>query len=195
VTSAAASDPAGMPSARPPLGAPVLGRFTKWGEGRHWEWVGRYLGSDEHGDWWFAPPGTRCTRPGLDFVEEVGWVSVAPVGRGWAASFYPDPKHIAVYVDMTTPAVWQRRASAGEPGPEWEVTMVDLDLDVVVTREGHLYVDDEDEFAEHQVALGYPPEVIDLARRACAEVFSAIEGGAEPWRSAGFARLEAALRG
>ena len=69
MTSAAASDPAGMPSARPPLGAPVLGRFTKWGEGRHWEWVGRYLGSDEHGDWWFAPPGTRCTRPGLDFVE------------------------------------------------------------------------------------------------------------------------------
>ena len=70
--------------------------------------------------------------------------------------------------------------------------MVDLDLDVVVTREGHLYVDDEDEFAEHQVALGYPPEVIDLARRACHRGLSArIEVGAEPWRSAGLARLEA----
>ena len=56
-------------------------------------------------------------RPGVDFVEEVGWVSVAPVGRGWAASFYPDPKHIAVYVDMTTPAVWQRRAGSASAGP------------------------------------------------------------------------------
>jgi len=41
--------------------------------------------------------------------------------------------------------------------------MVDLDLDVVLTREGHLFVDDEDEFAAHQVELGYPPEVVALA--------------------------------
>ncbi len=34
--------------------------------------------------------------------------------------------------------------------------MVDLDLDVVLTREGFLFVDDEDEFEEHQVWLGLP---------------------------------------
>ena len=181
-----------MPSGRPPIGAPVLGRFTKWGEGRHWEWVGRYLGADEHGDWWVAPPGTRCVRPGRDFIEEVGWVSVAPVGRGWAASFYPDPKHISVYVDMTTPAVWQRRAGTGEhgdEGPEWEVTMVDLDLDVVLTREGLLFVDDEDEFAEHQVSLGYPPEVVALAEDAARTVLAAVAEGREPFATVGDAWL------
>ena len=170
----------------------MLGRFTKWGDGRHWEWVGRYLGADEHGDWWFAPPGTRCVRPGRDFIEEVGWVSVAPVGRGWAASFYPDSKHISVYVDMTTPAVWQRRGSVGEHGdvgPEWEVTMVDLDLDVVLTREGHLFVDDEDEFAEHQVSLGYPPEVVALAEDAARTVLAAVAEGREPFATVGDAWL------
>ena len=45
-------------------------------------------------------------------------------------------------------------------------TMIDLDLDVVRKRPtARIYVDDEDEFAEHQVKYGYPPDVIDRPRR------------------------------
>jgi uncharacterized protein len=183
-----------MPSTRPPLGAPVLGRFTKWGEGRHWEWVGRYLGTDGYGHWWHAPAGTRCVRPGVDFVSESSWVSLVPHEGAYAASFYPAHREICVYVDMTTPPVWQRR-EAVDGGPEWEVTMVDLDLDVVLTGDGHLFVDDEDEFAEHQVTLGYPAEVTALAERWCDRVLAAVADGDEPFASVGHEWLRLADAG
>ena len=63
--------------------------------------------------------------------------------------------------------------------------MVDLDLDVVLTRAGHLFVDDEDEFAEHQVELGYPAEVVALAERWRDLVLSAVAAGDEPFGTVG----------
>ena len=38
--------------------------------------------------------------------------------------------------------------------------MVDLDLDVVLTRDGDLLLDDEDEFDQHRVTLGYPDDLV-----------------------------------
>ncbi len=43
-------------------------------------------------------------------------------------------------------------------------------------------VDDEDEFAEHQLELGYPPAVVNAAQRV-----TAIGDGQEPWASIGHA--------
>jgi protein associated with RNAse G/E len=63
--------------------------------------------------------------------------------------------------------------------------MVDLDLDVVKRRDGRVHIDDEDEFAEHQVAMGYPPHVAATARADCARVFLAMEAGDEPFGSVG----------
>jgi hypothetical protein len=183
-----------MPSGGLPPGTPVASRFTKWGGGRHWEWEGRYLGADEHGHWWYSPAGTRCSRPGLDFVEEDGWVSLVPHVGAYAVGFYPRHRHVSVYVDMTTEPVWQRR-DPSDGGPEWEVTMVDLDLDVVLTREGDLFVDDEDEFAEHQVQLGYPPEVVALAERWRDLVLAAVAAGEEPFGSVGHEWLRRADAG
>ena len=57
---------------------------------------------------------------------------------------------------MATPAVWH-----GED----LVRAVDLDLDVIRGTTGRVWVDDEDEFAEHRVSLGYPDEVIEQAHR------------------------------
>ena len=70
--------------------------------------------------------------------------------------------------------------------------MVDLDLDVVVSRAGDLFVDDEDEFEEHQRLLHYPDEIIVLARSAADQVHAAIAEGVEPFAGVGHARLEAA---
>jgi hypothetical protein len=132
----------------------------------------------------------------MDLHEPYDWVSLAPRGRGWAAGFYPVERDVVVYVDMTTTARWQRRDPAldhwGEDGPEWEVTMVDLDLDVVLTREGHLFVEDEDEFDEHRVALGYPPEVVRLAEASRDAVLAAVGRGDEPFGSVGHAWLRRA---
>lgn len=45
--------------------------------------------------------------------------------------------------------------------------MVDLDLDVVRHRGGETRIEDEDEFAEHQVSYGYPESVTSRARQTC----------------------------
>ena len=73
--------------------------------------------------------------------------------------------------------------------------MVDLDLDVVLTRDGNLFVDDEDEFAEHQVALGYPPEVVALAEHWRDRVLAAVAAGDEPFASVGHEWLRRADAG
>lgn len=175
-----------MPQGRPGRGAPVRVRCTKWGDRPHWEWEATVLDVDEHGVWLHMPAGTQMSRPGLSVHEDVEWVALAPHDQPWLAGFYPEPKRVTVYVDMATVPRWDRLEAGG-----WEVTAVDLDLDVILTREGHLFVDDEDEFAVHQVELGYPPEIVDLAQRSRDWVHDAIATGTEPFGRAGVDRLGA----
>jgi hypothetical protein len=156
-------------------------RFTKWGGGRHWEFRATLLGHDEHGTWAGAATGTRLARPGNDIRSQHDWVTLFPDGLPWAASFYDSPlQACSVYVDVST-------------APEWTgsgVTMVDLDLDVVLDRDGVLFIDDEDEFDEHRLALDYPDEVVELARRTASELMAAVGGGLEPFASIGHDRLK-----
>ncbi|MFB9312828.1 DUF402 domain-containing protein [Nocardioides plantarum] len=146
------------------LGTPVRLEMTKWGDRPHWEFAATYLGADEHGDWIGIPVGTHMSRPGAAFDTVVAQVGLVPRGVGWVSTFHAPGWRIATYVDMTTV-------------PGWDGTTcrtVDLDLDVVRTADGHVFVDDEDEFAEHQVRYGYPPEVIALAEESAAWVHEAV---------------------
>jgi hypothetical protein len=157
-------------------------RFTKWGGGRHWEFPVTYLGTDPLGVWCGAPAGTRLERPSAAFVSAFAWVTLFPTGQPWAASYYDSvDQPIAVYVDVTTPPVWDGAT----------VTMVDLDLDVVLGRDGSLLLDDEDEFEEHQVTLAYPGDVVDLARRTAADLMAAAADAREPFGPAGARWLQA----
>ncbi len=141
------------------------------------------------------PAGTRCARPGVEFVATDGWVSLVPHEGAYAGGFYPAHREIRVYVDMTTePCVAAAGGRRRRHRPEWEVTMVDLDLDVVLTRGGDLFVDDEDEFAEHQVELGYPAEVVALAERWRDVVLGAVAAGDEPFATVGHEWLSAGRR-
>lgn len=88
--------------------------------------------------------------------------------------------------EMTRPGV----AFATVPlWPGDEVTMVDLDLDVILFRDGTVKVEDEHEFAEHRVSLGYPPEVVTLARESCAARLAEVLGGVAPYGDVGAAWL------
>ena len=62
------------------------------------------------------------------------------------------------------------------------MTAVDLDLDVVRRTDGTVYVDDEDEFAEHRVSFGYPPEVVELAEESCRWVLGHVRDRHRPVR-------------
>jgi hypothetical protein len=149
---------------------------TKWGGRPHWEHDTTVLGTDEHGTWLGAPAGTLVSRPGVSFTASAAFVSVVPADGAFVATFYAPHKKgpgdpVELYVDITTVPTWTN-------GPQRTVTMVDLDLDVVRGRSGRVWVDDEDEFADHRVRYGYPADVVALATGSCDRVHAAVRAGA-----------------
>ena len=159
------------------LGGTVDVRMTKWGDRPHWSFASIYLGDDEHGTWLGFPRGTRMTRPGAEYVSPTDQLGLVPLSslpaaeRGWLTTFHGPGGPLSVYVDITAPPTWD--------GPT--VTACDLDLDVVRELDGRVWVDDEDEFAEHQVSLGYPAEVIADARASCDRLVALVGGGHPPY--------------
>jgi uncharacterized protein len=151
-------------------------RYTKWGGGDHWAFDGRLLGDDDHGTWVQVPLGTPLAKPGTQITAERHHVILFPHDRAFTAAFYlplpnDDGDQIAIYVDVSTVPVWA----------EGTVTMVDLDLDVIATGRHDVKVDDQDEFALHQVLHGYPAEIVTLAEESCAALFDAVRRRSEPF--------------
>ncbi|MEP9361995.1 DUF402 domain-containing protein [Nocardioides sp. CN2-186] len=161
----------------PAPGDDVRLMMTKWGDQPHWELDATYLGSDEHGDWVGAPAGTLNARPGARFISEVDAVTLVPRAPelAWCLpTFHVPGIWCAIYVDITTPATWDGRL----------LRAVDLDLDVIRGDTGRVWVDDEDEFADHRVRYGYPDDVVREALAASARVFADVEAGTAPFGGA-----------
>ncbi len=158
------------PLALPPLdhnapGTPIRILSTKFDGSPHYEYWGRLI--DQHGSVIrvVTSEGTpsrgyrgdglmRTSMTQLFFTDR--WYNVfhnyQPVGRlgmHW-------------YANIGTPARIEGDTL------HW----VDLDLDLMDTQVRGLFVDDEDEFAEHQVLMAYPPEVIASAEAGLAELLS-----------------------
>jgi uncharacterized protein len=149
--------------------------YTKFDGSLHWHHTMRYLGEDEHGTWLGAAAGTpsqRGNEPHIAYFRQPS-VELIPVGVWWTAAFTAAPENTEIYCDITSPPEW----------PEQDrVTMVDLDLDVLRLRANQqVLLVDEDEFAEHRVRYGYPPDVIRNAEQAAAWLQAAIGDGAEPF--------------
>lgn len=169
-------------------GSAVRCRMTKWGDRPHWRFDGVALGSDEHGTWLGFPKGTHHARPGFSFVSEVDSVTLLAPDVWALPTFHAPGIWCDLYVDIATPA----------SADGFVMTSVDLDLDVIRVTEafdssqhpatagrplavGDVFVDDEDEFEQHQLAYGYPTEVIAAARRSCEETVAAVRAGTGPY--------------
>lgn len=150
-------------------------RFGKWGGRPRWEMDLRYLGSDEFGDWLGSPAGMPMRRPGWTTQTDAECAFLVPRDADFVASFNGRGVPTAIYVDVTDRPRWA----------DGTVRAIDLDLDVVKRWEGTVLVDDEDEFAEHQVELGYPADVVAAAQRSCDALVAAIARDEEPWASVG----------
>jgi hypothetical protein len=148
--------------------------MSKWGDRPHWEFDAVLLGSDEHGDWLGVPQGTRHSRPGMTFDSEVDTVTLAPREGWWCATFHAPGIWCDRYVDMCTQPTWDGAV----------LRAVDLDLDVIRGSDGRVWVDDEDEFAEHRVAFGYPPEVVAAAEASRDTVLDAVRRRRVPFDDA-----------
>ncbi|WP_374713192.1 DUF402 domain-containing protein [Symbiobacterium terraclitae] len=66
------------------------------------------------------------------------------------------------------------------------LSSVDLDLDLVVAPDLTYRVEDEDEFEEHRRALGYPEELVKLAREGLAELIRLVEERRFPFDGSAF---------
>jgi len=153
--------------------------MSKWGDLPHWVFAARWLGSDGQGDWVGFPAGTSFERPGAHFVSANLQVGLVPHPdlpddqRWWLATFHGPGGNLGVrtYVDVTTPPAWDGST----------LRAVDLDLDVVEGETGRVWIDDEDEFAQHRVELGYPSDVIAAAMRSCDRVRADLAAGHPPY--------------
>lgn len=152
----------------------------KWPDAPHWEFDAVRLGVDAHGHWVGVPKGTWLSKPGKGFTAWADHVVLLPHDAWWVATIYgaDEDRPVDFYVDMTTPCIWSEDGT--------EVRCVDLDLDVIRETDGRVWIDDEDEFAEHQVLLDYPDHVIHGARRACDEVFAAMSAEDAPFDGVAF---------
>ncbi len=183
-------------------GTLVRALFTKWDGRRHWEFDATVLGIDEYGVWTGLAPCDLLGRPGLAVRLEAHSVTLFP-HRAWHVATFNAPRanfRSRIYVDMTTESIWSNgrgNGDAGAAGPSLPtVSAVDMDLDVIRRFEeygGEIFVDDEDEFLEHQVSMGYPPAVVDATRASADAVLAAITNGAEPFGRVGPAWLQRCL--
>lgn len=152
---------------------PVIVQFLKYPDHLHWGFEAQFLGEDEHGIWAYAPRGTRRWKGHDPFrPSEADAVFCAPYDGWWHLHYNGAGTNLSHFIDITTTPRW-----IGESRYE----MVDLDLDVIVAQDGHIEIDDEDEFAEHQVLYGYSQDMIARALAETRFIVSALEHRAEPF--------------
>lgn len=151
--------------------------YRKYDGSLHWNLRMRRLGEDEHGVWLGLPADSLIHKGhDLDMPVAEAHVILFPPGAWWTATFNAPPRRTEIYCDITSPPQW--------PSPD-EVTMVDLDLDVLRKRDTDLTIlVDEDEFAEHQVRYGYPTEVIEAAQAAADWLLRAVAARTGPFGGA-----------
>ena len=155
--------------------------FRKWPDKKHWQYTMERLGEDEHGLWLWAPAGIRLQRGNEPPKPSKRLYVKLVTPDAWWCPLWNEGDDREIYVDIATPAKWSGTT----------VTMIDLDLDVVRYRDGRTEVYDEDEFLEHQVALSYPPYVVDRARATTALLALAVAERREPFGEVGIRWLEA----
>jgi protein associated with RNAse G/E len=156
--------------------------YRKYDGALHWNHAAERLGEDEHGVW----VGVRADTP--TYKGEALWgpceapfVLLMPREHWWTAMFNAAPHRTEIYCDITTVPQWSGGGASGEPA---EVSMIDLDLDVRRRRAGSVDLLDEDEFATHRVAFGYPAEVVAAAEAAASWLTTAVRERAEPFGAA-----------
>lgn len=152
---------------------PVTVQFLKNPDLCHWGFRASYLGEDEYGHWVAVPTGSERWKGGEPFrptAEDA--VFCAPHEGWWHLHYNGKGTRFSHFVDIVTPPVWVS---------ENRYEMIDLDLDVVVHQDGVVEIEDEDEFAAHQVLYGYTQEMVSGALEETERVVQAISERREPF--------------
>jgi uncharacterized protein len=159
----------------------IVLRNRKFDGTQHWVVPGRLLGTDRHGVWIVQPAGSFCSRPRYGFLAETRALLLVPHDGGHVVTFH-DAGHRAgvhTYVDIATDIQWSPLLPAG-----WEINLIDMDLDVIRMQDGTVFVDDEEEFAEHRALMDYPPALAAAVEAECDRVLAQVTTAAAPFDGA-----------
>ena len=122
------------------------------------------------------PRGTLWRRPGArDGLSRQVEVVLAPAQGWWVAAWQGEHSTSDLYVRVTTPPHYRNG----------RLTCFDLDLDVLRWRDGSVTLVDEDEFEDHRVRFGYPPEVVKEATTTAAWLQEAVAERRPPFDRTG----------
>ncbi len=156
----------------------VVARNRKWNGKAHWVVPGRYLGEDRHGWWIFQGTNEFCSRPGAAFYTQSDAVLLVPRSGDWVATFYDSahPNGVRVYVDLAVAHEWTEIRPAVT-----EFHVIDMDLDVIRMAGRGVFIDDQDEFAEHSIAMNYPHRLVDDIQAAADELYQAVKAQHAPF--------------
>jgi hypothetical protein len=152
----------------------VTVQFLKNPDIIHWGFEAQWLGEDEWGVWIAVPVGSKRWKADHDVGPSTGDAVFCAPRDGWWHLHYNGTTHptYSHFVDIVTPPVWVS---------DDRYEMIDLDLDVAVHRDGRVEVQDEDEFAIHQVQYGYTEEMIRRAMEETQAIVTALELRREPF--------------
>ncbi len=165
--------------------------WRKWDGTAHWEHELELLGKDDTGTWFGQHEGSTSSRPGATEVTRADNVWNVVTGRGWTVRFFHAVEgggwRVAA-ADVGTLGLYSDIGAAIEvDAAAHEITGIDLDLDVIRLGD-RLWLDDEDEFAEHRVSMDYPDDVAAAAERDAQDVLALVraalppfDGRAEEW--------------
>lgn len=149
----------------PAPGTRMSFRWRKWDGSAHWVHDCVLLGSDRWGDWIGQRDGWHSARPGLEFDADGDSVTLLPPSGEYAATVNATHPRIAIYIDIA----WEVGWGAGDGG--LEPVGIDMDLDVVRAHDGRgIFIDDRDEWDEHRVRYGYPPEIVARLEQVAVEL-------------------------
>lgn len=158
----------------------VVLRNRKWDGTPHWVVPGEYLGRDGFGHWIWQPEGSFVSKPGYGFYAASDALVMVPHSGNHVVTFFDElhPKDVEIYVDIATDISWGELHA----GRGFEVTLVDMDLDVIRTFNGPgTWIDDEDEFSAHQASMSYPGPVIEAMRAEADRIYAAVRDRAAPF--------------
>jgi len=152
---------------------PVTVQFFKNPDHLHWGFEGFRLGTDEYGSWTAVPAGSKRWK-GQDLFRPTKEAAVfcAPPDGWWHLHYNGATTKFSHFVDIVTPPVWVS---------DDRYEMIDLDLDVVVDRDGRVEIEDEDEFEVHQVKYGYTAQMISRAKQETYSVVAWLNARQEPF--------------
>ena len=160
----------------------VVARNRKWDGTAHWVVPGRYIGEDIHGWWVFQGKNEFCSRPGAAFYTASDAVLLVPRSGDYVATFYDDsyPGDFRIYLDLALGHGWKTIR-----GGVAEFHLIDMDLDVIRSTKHGVFIDDEDEFEEHRLSMGYPEDTVAAIRAEAGRLYQEVLTHQEPFDGTG----------